>query len=193
MTCENGLTPVRLRRGRPVRRGMFAGGATSRGVPDCADLVRTYTAVGSLVRTALDVEVDDALQAGWMLPFLPHWKTAPETDSGLRGSQGGSTLLREHVSVQRRNPHRGPGAFLVAPSGRCCSTPSAYGSSRSSGPTSNPSLQTTTRSLFDWWSRSYPPRNPKKILPSEISTGSWSIRHLQRRRAPGGLRVPRGA
>ena len=33
------------------------------GCADCADLVRTYTAVGSLVRTALDVEVDDALQA----------------------------------------------------------------------------------------------------------------------------------
>ena len=30
---------------------------------DCAELVRTYSAVGSLVRTALDVEVDDALQA----------------------------------------------------------------------------------------------------------------------------------
>lgn len=30
---------------------------------DCAELVRTYSAVGSLVRTALDVEVDETLQA----------------------------------------------------------------------------------------------------------------------------------
>ena len=33
------------------------------GCADCAELVRIYSAVGSLVRTALDVEVDDTLQA----------------------------------------------------------------------------------------------------------------------------------
>jgi len=31
--------------------------------PDCAEFTRTYSAVGGLVRSALELEVDDALQA----------------------------------------------------------------------------------------------------------------------------------
>lgn len=31
--------------------------------PDCEEFARTYSAVGGLVRSALEVEVDDALQA----------------------------------------------------------------------------------------------------------------------------------
>lgn len=31
--------------------------------PDCAEYTRTYSAVGGLVRSALELEVDDALQA----------------------------------------------------------------------------------------------------------------------------------
>ncbi len=31
--------------------------------PDCKEFVRTYSAVGQLVRSAMEVEVDDTLQA----------------------------------------------------------------------------------------------------------------------------------